>query len=140
MFFVPHGFTFGNLIPIVMKIMNTAIHGFFDIILGSYLLLSPWLLGYYAGGVETYIPVGIGAIMLVLLLITNYEMGLVKKIDFKVHQMIDVTAAVFLAVSPWIFGFATVVFWPHLILGYFIAGTSLITYCPVKSLSTISNG
>ncbi len=41
--------------------------------------------------------------------------------------MIDFLSGVFLAASPWLFGFAEEVYLPHLILGIFEIGASLMT-------------
>jgi hypothetical protein len=38
--------------------------------------------------------------------LTDYELGIIKKIPFKVHLMIDAGAAVFGLAAPWLFGFA----------------------------------
>lgn len=50
-------------------------------------------------------------------LITNYELSMSKVISMKLHLSLDTLSGIFLAASPWIFGFAKEVFIPHLILG-----------------------
>jgi hypothetical protein len=44
-----------------------------------------------------------------------------------VHLAIDGLSGALLAVSPWLFGFAGIVYLPHLILGIIELGTSLMT-------------
>jgi hypothetical protein len=41
--------------------------------------------------------------------------------------MIDLMSGIFLAVSPWLFGFADEVYLPHLVLGILEVGAALFT-------------
>jgi len=53
-------------------------------------------------------------------LFTNYELGVWKVAPMAVHNLIDVAAGTFLALSPWLFGFADEsanVWVPHLVVG-----------------------
>jgi uncharacterized membrane protein HdeD (DUF308 family) len=53
-------------------------------------------------------------------LFTNYELGVWKLAPMAVHNLIDVAAGAFLALSPWLFGFAAEsanVWAPHLVVG-----------------------
>jgi hypothetical protein len=58
---------------------------------------------------------------------TDYELGVVRMIPMPVHLLLDIAAGALLAVSPWLFGFADRVFWPHLILGLLEIGAGLMT-------------
>ena len=58
---------------------------------------------------------------------TDYELALVRMIPMPVHLATDVAAGALLAVSPWLFGFADRVYWPHLIVGLFEIGAGLMT-------------
>jgi hypothetical protein len=44
-----------------------------------------------------------------------------------VFYTIDLIAGLFLAASPWIFGFSDLVFWPHLIVGILEILVSIMT-------------
>ena len=79
------------------------------------------------GGAETWIPVVLGAGMIVLALMTDYELGAVHRISMRTHLTIDLISGALLAVSPWLFGFADVVWGPHLVLGLLEIGASLMT-------------
>jgi hypothetical protein len=46
----------------------------------------------------------------------------------------DVAAGLFLAASPWLLGFAEVVFWPHLLVGLFEVGIAFMSR-PAASLA-----
>jgi SPW repeat-containing protein len=53
-------------------------------------------------------------------LITDYELGVWKVAPMAVHNVIDIVAGVFLALSPWLFGFADegTQFWaPFVVIG-----------------------
>jgi hypothetical protein len=45
----------------------------------------------------------------------------------RTHLMIDLMTGIFLAVSPWLFGFADEVYLPHLVLGILEVGAALFT-------------
>ena len=100
-----------------MKVINTKTHGVLDYLMGILLIVSPWIFGFADGGAAMWIPVILGIGTLLYSLLTNYELGAFKVISMKTHLGIDMIAGIFLAVSPWIFGFADTVYMPHLTLG-----------------------
>lgn len=110
-----------------MRFISTKTHGVLDYLVGLLLIAAPWLLGFAEGGAETWVPVILGAGALVYSLMTNYELGAVKVFSMPTHLMFDLLSGIFLAASPWIFGFADVVYLPHLILGILEIGASLMT-------------
>jgi len=95
--------------------------------MGILLIASPWLFDFAAGGAETWIPVILGASMILLALMTDYELGATRKVSMRTHLMIDLISGALLAVSPWLFGFADYVWEPHLILGLLEVGAALMT-------------
>ncbi len=106
--------------------ISTKVHGYLDYIMGVVLIIAPWVLGFAAGGAETWIPVILGAAVILYSLCTNYELGATGAISMTTHLWLDGISGIFLAVSPWLFGFDEFVFWPHLILGVleFLAAVS----------------
>ena len=68
---------------------------------------------------------GFGIIILALL--TDFEVGVVRLIPMPVHLGIDVLGGLLLAASPWLFGFADRVWAPHLVFGLLEAGLALVT-------------
>lgn len=108
-----------------MKIIPRNIHAFLDYIVGAALVAAPWLFGFADDTAATYIPVTLGIGTLVYSLLTNYELGLIRVIPFRVHLGLDVASGLFLAASPWLFGFADHVYLPHVVVGIFeiMAGT-----------------
>ena len=102
-----------------MKILNTKVHGFHDYFTWILLLVSPWMFRFANGKIEMWIPIILGVCTLFLSLITDYEFGLFKMISMKTHLFIDFATGLFLAASPWIFGFNETVYVPHVFIGVF---------------------
>ena len=110
-----------------MRFIPTRIHGMMDYAMGLLLIAAPWLFRFNRGGAETWVPVilGIGAIGYSML--TRYELGALPLIDMPIHLMLDGASGLFLAASPWLFGFADYVWIPHVVFGLLEVGASLMT-------------
>jgi len=118
-----------------MKIIDRKTHGYLDYTVGLLLIAAPFLFNFYEGGSESWIPIILGAGTIVYSLITDYELGLVGIIPMKSHLTIDVVNGIFLAASPWLFGFADWIFWPHLVVGIMEIFVPLMTDPEAKNLS-----
>jgi hypothetical protein len=79
-------------------------HGFMDYLAGIFVLVAPSLFGFR--GAPAIIFYVAGTLHLLMSLMTNYPLGLVKTIPFTVHSKIEISTAVFLIASPWLFGFS----------------------------------
>lgn len=110
-----------------MRFIPTRIHGLMDYAMGVLLIVAPWLLGFAAGGAEAWVPVILGLGAIAYSLFTDYELGVVRKIPMTTHLGLDAGSGVVLAASPWIFGFADLVYLPHLILGLIEIGAAATT-------------
>lgn len=110
-----------------MQVISSKTHGILDYVVSLILIASPWVLNFDRGGAETWIPVIIGVASTIMSIFTDYELGAVKKIPLAMHLNIDIVTGLFLALSPWLFGFSHYVFLPHLIFGLFEMGTALMT-------------
>lgn len=100
-----------------MRIIPTRIHGVIDYLMGLVLILAPYLLGFADGGAAQFVPQLLGVAIIGLALVTDFELGIVRAVPMPVHLIIDMVAGGLLLISPWLFGFAAFVFWPHVILG-----------------------
>ncbi|WP_309086135.1 SPW repeat protein [Chelativorans sp.] len=100
-----------------MQIIPTRTHGVLDYLVGLLLIAAPWLLGFADGGPAQWVPVILGLAAIIYSLLTNYELGVVKLIPMPGHLALDIGSGLLLAASPWLFGFADVVAWPHLVFG-----------------------
>lgn len=104
-----------------------------DYTVGILLIIAPWLFEFANGGAAMWIPVILGIGTILYSLITSYELGIASVISMPTHLWIDGFAGFFLAVSPWLFGFAEVAALPHLIVGLLEMGVALMTN-PVPGL------
>lgn len=110
-----------------MRFVPTRIHGMIDYLTGLLLMAAPWLLGFADGGAAQWVPVLLGLGTLVVSFCTDYELAAARLIPMPVHLGIDFASGLLLAVSPWLFGFAGLVWVPHLVVGLFEIVASLIT-------------
>lgn len=110
-----------------MRFIPTRIHAVVDYLTGVLLIVSPWLFGFAVGGVAQWLPVVLGAGVIVYSLVTDYEYSATRALSMPAHLGLDAAGGALLAVSPWLFGFADIVYWPHLIIGLFEIATALTT-------------
>ena len=110
-----------------MRFISTRTHGMLDYGLGLLLIVAPYLFGFADGRAAQYVPQLLGAGILVMSLVTDYELSLARLIPMPLHLGVDIAGGVLLAASPWLFGFADRVRWPHVVLGLVEIGTSLMT-------------
>jgi hypothetical protein len=97
--------------------ISTRTHGIIDYLTGGLLIVAPYLFDFATGGVEQWLPQALGAMIIVMSLITKYELSVAKLIPLKLHLGVDVLGGILLAASPWLFGFADRIWWPHLLIG-----------------------
>ncbi len=105
----------------------TRVHGMLDYASGLLLIVAPYLFGFANGGAAQWVPMIVGAAILLMSLITDYELSLTRIIPMPVHLGMDVAGGLLLLASPWLFGFADQVRWPHVILGILEIGAGLMT-------------
>ncbi len=110
-----------------MKIISTRVHGVLDYLMGALLIASPWLFDFARNGAETWVPVILGAGAILYSLMTDYEYSVSRTLSMKTHLNLDLFSGIFLAASPWIFGFNDYVYVPHLVLGILEIGAALMT-------------
>jgi hypothetical protein len=110
-----------------MRFISTKTHGYLDYIMGALLIAAPWIFDFNQGGAETWVPVVLGAGVILYSLLTDYELSVSPQISMRTHLMLDLAGGILLAVSPWLFGFADYVWGPHLILGILEIGAALTT-------------
>lgn len=64
-----------------MRFIPTRVHGMSDYGMGLLLIALPSLLGLAEGGAETWVPVVLGAGAIGYSLLTEYELGALRKIS-----------------------------------------------------------
>ena len=113
-----------------MRFIPTKAHAAMDYVGGLILIVAPlfWLNDRSIPQAAIWTPVIIGALMLVQAMITDYEISLAKLLPVPAHLAMDALAGVVLLISPWVFGFAAVVWIPHVVLGLLEIGAALTTH------------
>jgi hypothetical protein len=119
-----------------VRFLSTRVHGMLDYLVGALLIALPFAMNFGAGW-QTWLPVALGGGAIVYGLMTRYELGVMPVIPMPVHLMIDFGSGLLLAASPWLFGFASIVWLPHVIFGLFEMGAAAVTR-PVPGLATRS--
>lgn len=114
-----------------MKIIPTFVHGMSDYIAAIALLAAPNIFGFADGPTAAVmIPRILGVVVLLQAIMTNYELGLAKVLPMRMHLMSDYVVGLFLAASPWLFGFADGPknqWMPHLIVGLLVVILTAMT-------------
>jgi hypothetical protein len=92
----------------LVRMIPTKAHAGLDYLVALVLIAGPWIFGFAdettAG---TWVSVVAGIALLGLSMVTNYEGGfLAQAVTMRAHLVTDAIMGVFLAVSPWLFGYA----------------------------------
>jgi hypothetical protein len=113
------------------KPIPTFVHGIADYLGGIVLLLAPHIFGFAdRGDAAVWIPRILGVVVLLQAVATRYELGLLKVVPMRGHLMMDYVAGLFLAASPFLFGFYNApnnVWLPHVIVGIGVFVLTLLT-------------
>jgi hypothetical protein len=100
-----------------MRFIPTRIHGLIDYLTGILLIAAPFLFRFADNTAAQWVPMLLGAAILVMALMTDFELSLANLIPMPLHLGIDAAGGLLLLASPWLFGFADRVMWPHVIFG-----------------------
>ena len=100
-----------------MRFIPTKVHGLLDYLVGITLAISPFLFWSTEMDLDLWIPLVSGVALILISVCTDYEWGAAKTFTMRSHLTLDLLLGIFLAISPWLFGFADVVFFPFLIFG-----------------------
>ena len=122
-----------------MNIISTRTHGMLDYGIGLLLLIAPYLFGFANGGAAQWVPMLLGLGAIAYSALTRYELGVVKLIPMPVHLALDAASGVFLAASPFLFGFSDQVWVPHVLFGLLEIGASVMTRSTPDSM-TLARG
>lgn len=100
--------------------IRSATHQALDYIVGVVLIIAPFLFVFWNIASATWVALLVGAALIIYSLFTQYTEAMDRPIAMSTHLTLDIILGVFLAISPWLFGFAgaTLNVWmPHLIVG-----------------------
>ena len=110
-----------------MRVIPRKVHGLLDYVVGLLLIVAPYLFNFSDVAPARIVAMAVGAAAIVYSLLTAYEMGAIKVIPFQTHLWLDLASGVVLAASPWLFGFADQIRWPHVTVGLLEIGAALMT-------------
>jgi hypothetical protein len=110
-----------------MRFLPTSLHGVIDYLWGLALLASPWILGFADVPAARWVALTFGAGAILYSALTAYELGILKILPMPMHLILDGIGGVVLAASPFLFGFADQVLWPHLLFGLFSVVACFVT-------------
>ena len=110
-----------------MRLIPTRVHGVIDYLWSVALIAAPWALGFGSMWADAMDPLIVGAAAIFYTLITENEMGLRGVLPMRWHLWLDLAGGLFLAASPWLFGFAQTVWIPHVAFGMFSVAASFLT-------------
>lgn len=123
----------------IVKLLPAWFHAAADYAVGGLLIVVALAVGGSAGAVATGIVVG--AVVLVVSMLTRYPLGVLKVLPFTVHSAGDYLAAALLIVAPFAFNFRSSdtglsVF--YIVGGIAVLAVSLITnyqYSPKRAVT-----
>lgn len=111
-----------------MRFIPTRFHGILDYIVGIFMIIAPWVLDFSNNDAATWTIVIAGVLVLLQTIMTDFEVGLIRRIPMRSHLTMDFILGLALAVSPWLLNFDERVYMPHLIVGVFSILASLTTH------------
>jgi hypothetical protein len=103
-----------------LRVIPTGVHGVLDYAASGINLAFPALLGLQDAPWATLVPRMAGVAGAGYSLITDHELGAFKVLPMPAHLAFDAAKGVFMASSPWLFGFAkngTHYWLPHVLIG-----------------------
>src|SRR5918998_2872885 len=89
-----------------VRIIPTGVHGALDYLASGVNLAFPRLLDLHDAPWAALVPRIDGLAGAGYSLITDYELGALKAVPIPAHLALDAAKGVFMAASPWVFGFA----------------------------------
>lgn len=81
-----------------MRILSPRVHGILDLVTVVVLLFAPLVVGL--GGAPALIAYSLAAIHLLMTLLTNFPMGVWRRIPFFVHGIVELIVGVALLILP----------------------------------------
>ena len=103
-----------------VRVIPTGVHGALDYLASGANLAFPRLLGLQDATWAALVPRIDGVAGAGYGLFTDYKLGALRVLPMPVHLALDAAKGVFMAASPWLFGFAkkgTRYWLPHVLMG-----------------------
>jgi hypothetical protein len=100
-----------------MRAFPTRVHGSLDFALAVVAIAGPWLWGFAGVAAARNVSVAVGVVIVIYSLFTDYERGVVRRIQPPLHLWLDGIVGLLLGISPWLLGFDERVWIPHVAVG-----------------------
>lgn len=110
-----------------MNVMPTRIHAVIDYVMAAVLILTPFVFMFEEHEAAKWVLIYAGIVTFVASLLTHDELGIAWAIPMPGHLGLDIIVGAILIASPWLFGFADVIWLPHVILGAIKILLALVT-------------
>lgn len=100
-----------------MNVMPTRIHAVIDYVMAAVMILTPFVFMFTEHETAKWVLIYAGIVTFVASLLTHDELGIAWAIPMPVHLGLDIIIGAIVIASPWLFGFASTIWLPHVILG-----------------------
>jgi hypothetical protein len=87
-----------------MRLIGAWSHGLLDYGIAVILFVGPWSVGFV--GKQATICYALGAVHLILTIVTRFPLGVKKVIGFPIHGAIELIEAIMILAMPWIASFS----------------------------------
>jgi hypothetical protein len=94
----------------------TRLHGALDFLLGLALIAGSMFSGEPMAAQHLVLMVA-GAVLIANALLTDFEWGIVRRMQIPVHLWVDGIIGTLLVISPWVLGFDRLIWLPHVLGG-----------------------
>ncbi len=121
-----------------MRFISTKTQGGLDYLVGLALILAPMLFGFQnVGGAAVYVPIVLGAALIIYSLLTQYEWGVFKLLSVPYHLALNAAVGALLVLSPFLFGFVNEA--PNAWVPHVVVGIVMIIVVLFSQTTTFSN-
>lgn len=110
-----------------MLFISSRLHGIFDYLLAMTLVMAPWVLDMSDNLAPALVSVGIGWFVLMVALVTDYELSAIRIIPLSLHVSLDVILGLFLISSPWLLDFENAPHGLHMMAGLALIAVAAFT-------------
>ena len=110
-----------------MNVLPTRIHAVIDYVMAAVLILTPLVFMFAEHEAARWVLTYAGIVTFVASLLTHDELGIAWAIPMPGHLGLDIIVGAILIASPWLFGFADIIWLPHVILGAIKILLALVT-------------
>jgi hypothetical protein len=107
--------------------LSTRIHGIVDYLVGGLLVVLAVLSGH-VGEPAGLSLIGGGIVVIATAAVTDFEAGVLRRLQIPVHLWVDGIVGLLLAVSPWLLVFYEILWLTHVAFGILLVGVAFFTH------------